>query len=569
MNIYLYYLKKFFSSAKKTLLIGVILVLVFYSFIYFLNKDKLALNLDKNTNVVREQIYQTINDKELNSTKEGKLSILLYRSLNCSLIGEACTDNPSDGNENYYNSFSGFVGKLLVFPYTNPPASGIYWLADSLQKSGVIPNTYAAEGIGFASIKVFLPIWKIFRDFALLLLVVFLTLSGFMIMFRTKINPQTVITLENSLPRIVVSLLFIVFSFAIAGFLIDLMYIVTIIIVSQFSTLNIGDFFSVENKTELINKFVNPGLWELFPRLDSSMTFYGIGNAFYNILPSSIQAFLQGTIGTLGGIGFVKFISFFWKDLATALSGLHATTGGGFQVAGFGANVNLGGSSGGLPLWAVFATSITMIIVLMPYIASFLLSVFIFFSIFFVIVRIFIILLKTYIKILLLIIFSPIMLLLGALPGKNFIFSWIKNLSVNLFIFPIVTTLVLLSAVIAKINLDESANLWSAPYLYGLDPQALSTLIGVGILLVIPDLIKLLKEATGVKDAGISPKFFGAAASVGGGAWGGFNKYLSTRYYMTGKAGLPEGLAKFVGKIPGFKPPAEEEKGAEGKASKV
>lgn len=542
MNIYFHYIKRFLSSAKKVLIVGLTLIIVLYSFVFFLNKNKLALNLDKNTNTTRVQIYQTLNDKELNSSKEGKLGILLYRSLNCSLLGEACTNNPQDGDKNYHKSLAGFIGKLLVFPYTSPPASGIYWVADSLQKTGLVPDTYAAEGIGFASIRVFQPIWKIFRDFALLLLVVFLIVSGFMIMFRAKINPQTIITLENSLPRIVVSLLFIVFSFAIAGFLIDLMYIVTIIIVSQFSTLNIGDFFNINNKTELINKFVNPGLWELFPRLDSKMTFYGIGNAFYNILPRIIQEFLKGPITVITSIGLVKFIQFLWEKLPEALTGLGA--GGGVSFIGIG--VEGEGNIGNVAKIPAFWVTLFIIGIISPYIIGFLISLLIFFSVFFIIVRIFVILLKTYIKILLLIIFSPIMLLLGALPGKNFIFSWIKNLAVSLFIFPLVTTLVLVSAVIAKINLNETTNLWTAPYLYGLDPQALTAIIGVGILLVIPDLIKLMKEALGVKDAGISPKFFGAASSVGGGAYGAVSKYSGVGFAV---GQLPEGVQKYFSKF--------------------
>ena len=309
MNIYLYYLKKYFAKGKKLLLISITIIMVVYTFIYFLNKDKVALNLNWDTDVTRSQVYNIINDKAL-TTKEGKILISLYRSLNCSIIGKECTNNPQDNNSNYNKGFIGFIGNLLTFPYTSPPASGIYWVADSLQKTGLVPNTYAAEGIGFSSLKVFQPIWKIFRDISLLLIVVFLIISGFMIMFRTKINPQTVISLENSLPRIVVTLIFIVFSFAIAGFLIDLMYIVTIIIVSQFSTLNIGDFFNIQNKAELINKFVNPGLWELFPRFESKMTFYGIGNAFYNILPQTIQNTLSTTFGLLGAIGIQKLFGY-------------------------------------------------------------------------------------------------------------------------------------------------------------------------------------------------------------------------------------------------------------------
>lgn len=553
MNIYLYYLKKYFAKGKKLLLVSLTIIMVVYSFIYFLNKDKVALNLDKNTDVVRNQIYQTINDKKLNSTKEGKLSILLYRSLNCSLIGEACTNNPHDGNKNIHNSLAGLIGKMFTFQYSNPPASGIYWVADSLQKSGLIPNTYATEGIGFASIRAFQPIWKIFRDISLLFIVLFLIISGFMIMLRTKINPQTVISIENSLPRIVITLLFIVFSFAIAGFLIDLMYISTIIIVSQFSSLNIGDFFNTQNKTELINKFVNPGLWEIYPRVDSKMTFYGIGNAFYNILPLMIQEFLKGPVTVITSIGLTKFMAWFWQALPDGFTNLSG--GGGASI--FGTGIQGQGGIGNLAKIPAFYISLVMIGLFSPYIVSFLISLVIFLSVFTTIVRIFIILLKTYVKIVLLIIFSPLILLLGAWPGKNFIFSWIKNLSVNLFIFPIVTTLVLVSAVIAKINLDETLNVWVPPYIYGLDPQAITALIGFGIMLVIPDIIKLIKESVGLKDSGISPHFFGAATAIGAGGMGAFNKYLSTRYYAQS---LPPRLKAIVEKWTGGKseaPPAK------------
>jgi len=49
---------------------------------------------------------------------------------------------------------------------------------------------------------------------------------AFMIMFRVRISPQTVITVQSALPKIIFTLILITFSYAIAGFLIDLMYVV-------------------------------------------------------------------------------------------------------------------------------------------------------------------------------------------------------------------------------------------------------------------------------------------------------------------------------------------------------
>ena len=122
--------------------------------------------------------------------------------------------------------------------YTNPPASGTYWVTDTLANAGFAPNAFAAEGVGFASIKPLMNLWKIFRDIAYLLIVLVLVSIGFMIMFRVKMNPQTVVSVENSLPKIVIALLLITFSFPIAGFLIDAMYLVIILMVSVLSNNN-------------------------------------------------------------------------------------------------------------------------------------------------------------------------------------------------------------------------------------------------------------------------------------------------------------------------------------------
>jgi hypothetical protein len=47
-----------------------------------------------------------------------------------------------------------------------------------------------------------------------------------MIMFRVKISPQLVISVQSALPKVVVALLLTTFSYAISGFMIDLMYLI-------------------------------------------------------------------------------------------------------------------------------------------------------------------------------------------------------------------------------------------------------------------------------------------------------------------------------------------------------
>ncbi|MEK7495740.1 MAG: hypothetical protein AAB603_04060, partial [Patescibacteria group bacterium] len=193
------YLKNIFSFAKKAFLVIAVYFIVISLFSHFINKDKISLA--PKTDPIKQnraEIYKVINDKELNKTKEGKLTIALYKMSMCSMIGEACTDNPADADKNYGKSVFGFMSNLIIIPYANPPASGVMWAYEGLQNAGFVPKTMAAEGIGFAAIKPFSNLWKIFRDLSYMLLVIVLIAIGFMIMFRAKINPQTVISVENA-----------------------------------------------------------------------------------------------------------------------------------------------------------------------------------------------------------------------------------------------------------------------------------------------------------------------------------------------------------------------------------
>lgn len=66
-----------------------------------------------------------------------------------------------------------------------------------------------------------LDIWKKVRDGSYILLVVAVVIVGLMIMLRIPTGPRTAVTIQNSLPRIAISLLLITFSFLIGGLMID------------------------------------------------------------------------------------------------------------------------------------------------------------------------------------------------------------------------------------------------------------------------------------------------------------------------------------------------------------
>ena len=97
------FLKPYLNIAKKVLLVVIVYFAVISLFSHFISKDKIALNTSKTNPILenRKEIYKVINDKELNKTTQGKLTIFMYKGMMCSMMGEACTNNPADADKNY------------------------------------------------------------------------------------------------------------------------------------------------------------------------------------------------------------------------------------------------------------------------------------------------------------------------------------------------------------------------------------------------------------------------------------------------------------------------------------
>jgi len=473
---------------------------------YFFNKEKPKTTYDpiqKN----RQEIYKVINDKKIASTKEGRTILKIYRAVMCSFIGEACTDNPEDGDKNFNKSILGRTSNLITLTYSNPPASGVYWAYSSLENAGFIPKTYAAEGLGFNALKPFMNIWKVFRDICYMLLVIVLIAIGFMVMFRTKINPQTIISVENALPRIVISLILITFSFPIAGLLIDLMYVFIVIAIAILG--NKGNFFNI---TEFQNKYLGANFFTigtgLFP-LGFFTTIGRLANSIVALLPIIINQFLRLALGITGSILLMQLSHPIFSTLSSineTVSGNIATepVGGIFEIFIEGIISVLLGIVG----FGLGYTSLTIVV-----------GILVFFTFIFTLFRIFFLLFSSYIKIFLMAIFSPFFALFEAIPGKNSFSYWLKSLSAEIFVFPIVIICFALSYLIINI-LPLNGNIWQPPFLTQLDPEAFTTLLAIGILFLIPDIVKLVKQMFGIKDTpinlGVGTYFGGAGAAIGG-----------------------------------------------------
>jgi len=266
--------------------------------------------------------------------------------------------------------------------YKNPPATGMQDVKVSLAKLNIIEPAYAQGSTYYHSGALYF-LWTASRNTAYLVMVVLLIASGFLIMFRIKINPQTVISLQLMIPKLIMTLVFVTFSFAIAGLVIDSVYLIIAFLLTAFSQSGV---FASSNLQRAIEIFTG-GNFNLI--------------LLYIISPTALTFFASALITGSGfAIASVPILGI--------VLGLPAVIGGG--------------------LFAIF----TFIIAL---------------AILWILFKLWWMLLKTYIQLMLLIIVGPWQIMLGLLPGQAGFSSWFRNIVANASVFVVTPMMLLFTMV--------------------------------------------------------------------------------------------------------------------------
>jgi hypothetical protein len=141
--------------------------------------------------------------------------------------------------------------------------------------------------------------WSISRNIVYVFFVIVMIIIGFMIMFRSKLGGQTLVTLGNTLPNVVLALIGVTFSFAIAGLIIDIGGVLMVVLVDI-----ITEFTGNENVVTL----------NTYAAIVRTMN-------FTPILADLTGAF--GVFGDVGGFGsFIKAVVEFIAPLGQSLGSL-------------------------------------------------------------------------------------------------------------------------------------------------------------------------------------------------------------------------------------------------------
>lgn len=209
---------------------------------------------------------------------------------------DGCNDPLSDaGGQPIASGAIGGLASLIGGMYNNPPASSLTYVADVLDSANIARPAYA-QGLGFSAMDPILPLWKTFRNVAYMFFIIIFVITGFLIMFRSKVG-QTAITAQQAIPKIIVSLIMVTFSYAIGGFLIDLMYLSMTLIMGVFESVLSGKNYLGMNIFQLGG--------DLFKVVRTNVDFQDTVSAFFTNLTGAPQALLS----VIGGLTLSIIIS--------------------------------------------------------------------------------------------------------------------------------------------------------------------------------------------------------------------------------------------------------------------
>jgi len=380
------------------------------------------------------------------------------------LIHGRCLSDSGQASAGSFNIVSNLTASLF-----SSPVDTSQYLAYQKSKINLAKPAYAS--VGTAGLTPIIALWEISRNIAYLFFIIIFIVAGFMIMFRSKLNPQTTINLQLALPKIIISLLLVTFSFAIMALIIDLSEALVYIIANLYS----GFSEDPSNVSTWISQLTGQaeipgvGLQNIFSLMSS------LGRESRTALGPTIANLISEVGGAI------------WKFLEAL------------------------GASGSL--------------------AELIIAIAVLGALF----KTFFALLTAYVSIIISAIFSPLAFLMAGFPGgQSAPFGLVKSVLANALVFPATLGFLLIGAITSSTGATEwgleagivdfsGGNAWVPFGLSGLQGAAgigtlIQNLIALGVLLAVPNIPRIVKEALQVKEgaalAAAGEGFRGALANV-------------------------------------------------------
>lgn len=390
--------------------------------------------------------YAGTQSKNVKNGQSGVIDSLINTGV---YIMQGDTGNQDDTVGSSTNGAIPFIAGLINKIYLNPPASSIEYFAYEFNKFNLVKPAFAQQrNAASSSLKQILPIWKSFRDVAYVFYVIIFVVVGLAIMLRIKLDPKTAITIQNAIPKFVISLILITFSYAIAGLMIDLIYVVSAL----------GVAIIKPNGTDFIEVAIDTA-----------------GNT--------------GITGGRDNPNFLVFALYYigkGYDYAATMSRVLNPVTLIQEYAGVPQSlIKVSQAITNFTILGIQSSLITLILTIIIFITFF---------------KIFFSLLKAYVQIILSIILAPLQIMFNAIPGQRSFGNWIRNLVANLAVFPTIILLLALTSRITSSVESSPGGFWVPPIIRPpvaniIPASFITAMIGYGILLLIPKIADMVRDA--------------------------------------------------------------------------
>lgn len=376
----------------------------------------------------------------------------MFHSFSCvaigqSVIGQPCltyevTKNaegtlqgiPVLSQANFSGGALGAATSLIGGLYENPPVRTAYYLASVGQGLGIVKTANAqVVGSGAAVLNPILKLWQTSRNIAYILMIIIFLVIGLMIIFRNKINPQTVISAQAALPGLIIGLVMITFSYFFAGLISDMAFVGT----------NVVGYYFVAAQGQISNPDWEKQL-NLTEKLKDSNILYVMGS-MTGIIDSGQVANFSGKIFESLGEGAKSTVHWlvFWLSnqfLSPMIPKDISTSPWGLLIA---------------PVTGIILGTIVSATLISPLLGQ-LLSLAAALALVYQMLKLFFKLIMAWLTIIFLTITAPFQFLFASLPGRQGLATgWMLSMLGNILIFPAVVAVLYFAAFLLGPKLDN------------------------------------------------------------------------------------------------------------------
>lgn len=440
----------------------------------------------------------------------------LFHSFSClaigqSVIGQPCltyqmTKNaqgmlqgvPVLSRTNLSGGTLGAVTGVIGALYQNPPVRTADYLASVGEGLGIVKTANAqVVGSGAQVLSPILKLWQVSRNISYVFIIIIFLVIGLMVMFRNKLNPQTVITAQTALPGLVIGLIMITFSYFFAGLISDMAFVGTNIVGYYFvAAQGKLDDTAFKEQLNLTQKISTNNILDILAPLTGIITRKRAENVFNNIFSQLGDA--QTTIRIVIFWLSSQFLSPLFQGMVQGPWGLV-----------LGPAIGLGGG--------VLAN------VALPLLAGYILSFAAALALIYQMVKLLFKLIMAWLTIIFLTISAPFQFLIASLPGRQGMATgWLLNMLGNILIFPAVMAVIYFVVFligpdelvkhctqsnqpicpfkVANLNQANNSTLISTatfPLFGGLDLSFVQILLAFGALMALPAIPDLITRSIG------------------------------------------------------------------------